>query len=623
MRPGDPALPHAATRGPQVRADLRNLAIIAHVDHGKTTLVDAMLWQSGVFRENQEVAERVLDSNELEREKGITILAKNTSVRYGGVKINIVDTPGHADFGGEVERTLTMVDGVLLLVDASEGPLPQTRFVLRKALERSLPPIVVINKIDRRDARPAEVLDEVYDLFIDLDATEDQLGFPVLYTNARAGLCRRTPDGADSRLGPLFEEILRTIPAPRFDPAAPFQMLVTNLDYSDYVGRLAIGRVVNGRIATRAEVARLAPGAEPRRARVAALFGFEGLERVEVAGAGPGEIVALAGFEEVAIGETLADPLDPRPLPAIRVDEPTVSMVFSVNSSPFAGQEGQYVTSRHLRERLERERRTNVSLQLAPAGSPDAFEVRGRGEFQLAVLIEMMRREGYELAVSRPEVITREEDGARLEPMEQLVVDCPEEFLGVVTQKLGQRRGRMTNMVNHGTGRVRLEFRIPSRGLIGFRSEFLTDTRGTGLLNHLFDGYQPWQGEIPHRVTGALVADRSGRATGYAIEHLQDRGELFITPGERVYEGMVVGENSREQDIDVNVVKEKRLTNVRASTAEEGIHLKPARKLSLEQALEWVRDDELLEVTPANLRLRKRVLAASQRPRYWQRAGRA
>jgi GTP-binding protein len=604
-----------------VREDIRNIAIIAHVDHGKTTLVDAMLWQSGVFRENQEVVERVMDSNDLEREKGITILAKNTAVRFRGTKINIVDTPGHADFGGEVERTLKMVDGVMLLVDASEGPLPQTRFVLKKALELALPPIVVINKIDRKDARPREVLDEIYDLFIDLDAHEDQLEFPVLYTIARDGVCRRTPDGEDFRLQPLFEEIVRTIPAPRYDPRSPLQMLVLNLDYSDYVGRLAIGRVVNGRMAARQEVALSRHDGSLARARVTNLYAFEGLERVEVPEAGPGDIIALAGFEEVHIGETVTDPEQPRPLPRVVVDEPTVSMVFSVNNSPFAGQEGKFVTSRNLKDRLEREILTNVSIRVEPTETPDAYLVSGRGELQMAILIEMMRREGFELAASKPEVITRLVDGAKHEPMERLVIDCPEEFVGVVTEKIGRRRGRMTNMVNHGTGRVRLEFRIPSRGLIGFRSQFLTDTRGTGLLNHLFDGYEQWQGEIPHRTTGALVADRAGRITGYAIEHVQDRGEMFVEPGERCYEGMIVGENSREEDIDVNIVKEKRLTNMRSSTAEEGIHLLPARRLSLEQALEWVRDDELLEVTPKSLRLRKRVLAGNVRPRYWQRSG--
>ena len=604
---------------PATREDLRNIAIIAHVDHGKTTLVDAMLWQSGVFRENQEVVERVMDSNDLEREKGITILAKNTAVRFGSTKINIVDTPGHADFGGEVERTLKMVDGVLLLVDASEGPLPQTRFVLKKALELGLPPIVVINKIDRRDARPAEVLDEIYDLFIDLDATEDQLEFPVLYAIARDGVCRRTPDGENQGLRPLFEEIVRTIPAPAYDRRMPLQMLVLSLDYSDYVGRLAISRIVNGPVRARQDVAIVRRDGALHRTRVTHLYAFEGLERVDVAEAGPGDIVALAGFDEVNIGETITDPDDPRPLPPVTVDEPTVSMIFSVNTSPFAGQEGRFVTSRNLRERLEREVLTNVSIRVEPGETPDNFRVSGRGELQMAILIEMMRREGFELAASKPEVITRDGEGGRHEPMERLVIDCPEEFVGVVTEKAGKRRGRMTNMVNHGTGRVRLEFRIPSRGLIGFRGQFLTDTRGTGLLNHLFDGYEAWQGDIPHRMAGALVADRPGRATGHAIERLQDRGEMFIEPGERVYEGMVVGENAREEDIDVNVVKEKKLTNMRASTSEEGIHLMPARRLSLEQALEWVREDELLEVTPESLRLRKRVLQANVRPRYWQR----
>ncbi len=602
------------------RDDVRNIAIIAHVDHGKTTLVDAMLWQSGVFRENQEVVERVMDSNDLEREKGITILAKNTAVRFGSTKINIVDTPGHADFGGEVERTLKMVDGVLLLVDASEGPLPQTRFVLTKALELALPPIVVINKIDRKDARPQEVLNEIYDLFIDLDAHEDQLEFPVLYTIARDGVCRFTPDGENHGLGPLFEEIVRTIPAPEYDRLMPLQMLVLNLDYSEFVGRLAIGRIVNGRVGARQDVARVGRDGVIHRARVTNLYAFEGLERVEVSEGGPGDIVALAGFDEVEIGETITSPDDPRPLPPVSVDEPTVSMIFSVNNSPFAGQEGKYVTSRNLRERLEREILTNVSIRLEAGETPDSFQVSGRGELQMAILIEMMRREGYELAVSKPEVITRPIGGVRSEPMERLVVDCPEDFVGVVTEKVGKRRGRMTNMVNHGTGRVRLEFRIPSRGLIGFRGQFLTDTRGTGLLNHLFDGYEPWQGEIPHRITGALVADRPGKSTAYAIEHVQDRGILFLEPGERVYEGMIVGENSREEDIDINVVKEKKLTNMRASTSEEGIHLMPAHRLSLEQAIEWIREDELLEVTPKSLRLRKRVLPANVRPRYWQRS---
>ncbi len=610
-----------AAGGTVVREDLRNIAIIAHVDHGKTTLVDAMLWQSGVFRENQEVVERVMDSNDLEREKGITILAKNTAVRFGRTKINIVDTPSHADFGGEVERTLKMVDGVLLLVDASEGPLPQTRFVLRKALELGLPPIVVINKIDRKDARPGEVLNEVYDLFIDLDASEDQLDFPVLYTIAREGICRLKPDGEDLPLKPLFERILEAIPAPAYRPDLPLQMLVLNLDYSDYVGRLAIGRIVNGRVTARQDVMLVRLDGQMERARVTNLYVFEGLERVEVETAGPGDIVALAGFSVVNIGETITDAEDPRPLPHVVVDEPTVSMVFQVNTSPFAGQEGRFVTSRNLKERLERELLTNVSLRVEPGETPDQFKISGRGEFQMAILIEMMRREGFELAAGKPEVITRTLEGTRHEPVEKLVIDCLEEHVGVVTQKIGTRRGRMTNMVNHGTGRVRLEFRIPSRGLIGFRNQFLTDTRGTGLLNHLFDGWEPWAGDIPHRVTGALVADRSGKVTAYALEHVQDRGEMFVEPGERVYEGMVVGENTREEDIDVNIVKEKRLTNMRSSTSEEGVHLFPVHRKSLELALEWVREDELLEVTPNSLRLRKRVLQAVQRPKYWQRGG--
>jgi GTP-binding protein len=602
-----------------LRDDLRNIAIIAHVDHGKTTLVDALLWQSGVFRDNQTVVERVMDSNDLEREKGITILAKNTAVRYGRYKINIVDTPGHADFGGEVERTLKMVDGVLLLVDASEGPLPQTRFVLKKALELGLPPIVVINKIDRKDARPQEVLNEIYDLFIDLDAHEDQLEFPVLYTIARGGICRLTPDGEDHRLQPLFDEIVRTIPAPRYDRSMPLQMLILSMDYSDFVGRLAIARIMNGRVRARQDVGLARLDGSVVRTRVTNLYVFEGLERVEVEEAGPGDIVALAGFADVSIGETITDPDDPRPLPHVIVDEPTVSMIFSVNTSPFAGQEGKYVTSRNLRERLDRELLTNVSIRVEPAETPESFKVSGRGELQMAILIEMMRREGYELSVGKPEVITRTVDGGRHEPMERLVIDCPETFVGVVTQKIGTRKGRMTNMVNHGTGRVRLEFRIPSRGLIGFRSQFLTDTRGTGLLNHLFDGYEAWQGDIPHRITGALVADRTGTVTAYAIERVQDRGEMFVEPSERVYEGMIIGENAREEDMDVNIVKEKKLTNMRASTSDESVHLLPAHRMSLEQALEWVREDEFLEVTPASLRLRKRILQANIRPRYWQK----
>ena len=598
-----------------VRADIRNIAIIAHVDHGKTTLVDAMLWQSGVFRENQEVVERVMDSNDLEREKGITILAKNTAVRYGDVKINIVDTPGHADFGGEVERTLKMVDGVLLLVDASEGPLPQTRFVLKKALELGLPPIVVINKIDRKDARPQEVLNEIYDLFIDLDATEDQLDFPVLYTIARDGICRTSPNGEDHQLKLLFDEILRSIPAPQYDTTAPLQMLVLNLDYSEFVGRLAIGRIVNGTLVPRQEIALLRADGTVDRARVTYLYAFEGLERTEVPDAGPGDIVALAGFAEAHIGDTITDPERPLPLERVHVDEPTVSMYFSINTSPFAGKDGQFVTSRNLKDRLEREILTNVALQVEPAESVDAFKVSGRGELQMAVLVETMRREGFELSVSKPEVITREIDGHRHEPMESLVIDCPEDYVGVVTQAIAMRKGRMSNMTNHGTGRVRLEFNIPSRGLIGFRSQFLTETRGTGLLNHIFEGYEPWQGEIPHRTNGALVADRTGAVTSYAIAGLQDRGEMFVEPGETVYEGMVVGENAREQDIDVNITKEKKQTNIRSSTSDIAIQLIPPRKLSLEQALEWISDDEMLEVTPKSLRIRKRLLGQTDRAR--------
>lgn len=597
------------------RQDVRNLAIIAHVDHGKTTLVDAMLWQSGVFRENQEVMERVMDSNDLEREKGITILAKNTSVHYKDYKINIVDTPGHADFGGEVERTLKMVEGVLLLVDASEGPLPQTRFVLKKALELGLTPILVINKIDRKDARVAEVVDEVYDLFIDLDAHEDQLDFPILYTNARAGTVRLTPEGEDTLLAPLFDQIIETIPAPAYDDEMPLQVLVTNLDYSDFVGRLAIGRIFNGTIRAKSPLALCHLDGSVVTGKVTALYVFEGLERKEVAEAGPGEHVAVAGLDNITIGETLGDPERPIALPPIRVDEPTVSIVFQVNTSPFCGQEGKYVTSRQLRERLFKEILTNVSLRVEETGSPDSYKVSGRGELQLAILIEMMRREGFEVAVSRPEVITKMVDGQTYEPMEHLIIDCPEEYIGVVTQKLGPRKGRMTKMVNHGTGRVRLEFRIPSRGLIGFRSEFLTDTRGTGILNHLFDGHDPWQGPITGRTAGVLVADRAGKVTGYAIEHLQDRGEIFVNPTDRVYEGMIVGENARANDMDVNIVKEKKLTNMRASNSEESIHLLPPRQFSLEQALEFIRDDELLEVTPKAFRFRKKVLAANVRPR--------
>jgi GTP-binding protein len=598
----------------QQRETIRNIAIIAHVDHGKTTLVDAMLWQSGLFRENQAVAERIMDSMDLEREKGITIMAKNTAVNYKDVHINIVDTPGHADFGSEVERTLTLVDGVLLLVDAAEGPLPQTRFVLKKALEGGLPPIVVINKIDRADARPAEVLDEVYDLFIDLDATEDQLDFPVLYTNARTGTATTDMKVDGTTLEPLFETILRTVPPPTFDPATGLQFRVTMLDWDDYVGRLVIGRIVNGRVKQADRIAVVHRDGSLEQAKVTVLYGYEGLKRVEIQEAQAGEIVAIAGIETIDIGETVADLDAPVALPLIRIDEPTVSMLFSSNVSPFAGKEGRFVTSPQLRERLMKERKLNPGIRVDETDSPDTFRVSGRGELQLAILIEIMRREGFEVEVGKPEIITHKgDDGRTLEPMEHLVIDVPEEFIGAVTQKIGPRKGQMTKMVNHGTGRVRLEYRIPSRGLIGYRTEFLTDTRGTGLLNHLFDGWDAWQGDIAHRQNGALVADRTGRTTGYAIDNLQARGTMFVGPGEAVYEGQIVGENSRDNDLDVNITKEKKLTNMRASTADEGIKLTPPRTMNLEQCLEWIREDELLEVTPKSLRLRKRAMSGRRR----------
>ncbi|QQR72139.1 MAG: translational GTPase TypA [Holophagales bacterium] len=599
--------------GSSSRPDIRNVAIIAHVDHGKTTLLDAMLWQSGIFRANEHVVERVMDSIDLEREKGITIMAKNTSVEWRGTRINIVDTPGHADFGAEVERTLKMVDGVMLLVDASEGPLPQTRFVLKKAFEAHLAPIVVINKIDRPDARAAEVLDEVYDLFIDLDADETQLDFPVLYCNAKKGLCRREADGPDETLAPLFEEIVRTVPPPSFDPDKPLQLLVTSLDYDDYVGRLAIGRVFNGSIRKTQDIVRITLGGEQKPARITMLYGYDGLKRTEILEAGPGDIVAVAGLDEVNIGETFSEPDRALALPPIHVDEPTISMIFSVNTSPMSGREGTHVTSRKLKERLEKETLTNVAIRVEPTDSADGFQVSGRGELQLAILIEMMRREGFEMSVGKPEVITRRIDEVLHEPMEALTIDCPEEFIGPVTQKLGGRRGRMMKMANHGTGRVRMEFRVPSRGLIGFRGQFLTDTRGTGLMNHLFDGWEPWQGEIDHRPTGALIADRPGKATGYAIENLQPRGELFVSPTDEVYEGMIVGEHARENDLDVNIVREKKLTNMRASGADDALQLVPPRRMNLEQALEFIKEDELVEVTPKAFRLRKRILPANMR----------
>ena len=595
------------------REDVRNLAIIAHVDHGKTTLVDAMLWQSGVFRQNQPVMERVMDSIDIEREKGITIMAKNASVLYRGVQINIVDTPGHADFGGEVERTLKIVDGVLLLVDASEGPLPQTRFVLSKALEAALTPIVVINKIDRSDIRPREVLDEIYDLFIDLDAAEDQLDFPVLYSNAKSGLCRTSVDGRDQSLAPLFEQILATVPAPRFDEEAPLQLLVTTLDYDDYVGRLAVGRVFNGEITEKEGAALCRRDGTIAEVQISNLYGYQGLQRVKIKNARPGDIVAFAGVSEINIGETLTSLDNPRPLPPVQVDEPTLSVVISVNTSPLSGRDGKNLTSRKLRDRLLKESLINVSIEVEQTESDDALKVSGRGELQLAILVEMMRREEYEMCVGRPRVITRQVDGVEMEPMEQLIVDCPDVYIGVVTEKMGIRKGRMTKMVNHGTGRARIEFRVPSRGLLGFRGEFLTDTRGTGIMTRIFDGYANWKGKIPHRPTGALVADRAGKATAYAIDHLQPRGELFILPGEKVYEGMIVGENSGYQDLDVNITKEKKVTNHRSSTSEVLVTLIPPRKMGLEQALEFIRSDELLEVTPKALRLRKRILQTSKR----------
>jgi len=597
------------------RPDVRNLAIIAHVDHGKTTLVDALLWQSGVFRENETVVERVMDSIDLEREKGITIMAKNTSVVHRGVRINVVDTPGHADFGGEVERTLKMVDGVLLLVDASEGPLPQTRYVLRKALEASLAPIVVINKIDRPDARPQEVLNEIYDLFIDLDATESQVSFPVLYTNARKGTCRLEADGSDHTLAPLLDQILETVPPPSHDPDGPLQVLVTNLDYDDYVGRMALCRIFNGSLRKGQAVSHCRLDGKAVGAKLTALFGYDGLRRVEIETAMAGDIVALTGIEAVQIGETIADRENPKALPPIKVDEPTIAIEVSVNDSPMAGLEGQYVTGRKLRERLYRELLGNVSIRVEETESPDGFKISGRGELQLAILIEMMRREGYEMSAGRPVTLTRDIEGRVHEPMELLVVDCPDAHVGIVTEKVGVRRGRMTKMVNHGTGRVRMEFRIPSRGLLGFRSEFLSDTRGAGIMTQLFDGYEPWQGDIPSRSTGALVADRPGRATAYAIEHLQPRGSIFVEPGDQVYEGMIVGENARSNDLDVNITKEKKLTNMRASTSDQTVRLIPARSMSLEQALEFIAEDERVEVTPKALRLRKKILAAGRRSR--------
>jgi GTP-binding protein len=592
---------------------IRNIAIIAHVDHGKTTLVDAMLRQSGTFRANEHLVERVMDSNELERERGITILAKNTAVFYHDVKINIVDTPGHSDFGGEVERALKMVDGVMLLVDASEGPLPQTRYVLSKALEAKLPPIVVINKIDRSDARAPEVLNEIYDLFIDLDASEDQLDFPVLYTNAKLGTASTKLTGGED-LRPLFDAILKTIPVPAGDPEALLQVLVANLDYSDYLGRLAIARAVNGTLRIGEEVA-IVHENETRKTKITKLFTFSGLKRVDIEATELGDIVAIAGVEGINIGDTITDAENPSPLPRVSIDEPTIAIQFTINSSPFSGREGQFVTSRHLRERLDKELLTNVSIRVEETASPDTFKVLGRGELQLAILIEMMRREGFELMVGKPEIVTKRIDGKLMEPVEKLTVDVPDGFVGVVMEQLGVRKGEITVMHNHGSGRVRIEFRVPSRGLIGLRSQLLTDTRGTIVMNSLFDGYMEWQGEIPHRLTGAMVSDRDGATTAYALWGLQERGELFVAPGTEVYEGMIIGENAKDNDLDVNCVREKKLTNMRSSSADDAIRLVPFRNLNLEQAIEFITDDEFVEVTPKALRLRKKILQSNRRPR--------
>src|SRR3954466_13877759 len=593
----------------------RNIAIIAHVDHGKTTLVDALLRQAGTFRANERVVERAMDSNELERERGITILAKNTAVHYKDLLINIVDTPGHADFGGEVERTLSMVDGVMLLVDASEGPLPQTRFVLRKALERRLRPIVVVNKIGRPDARPQEVLNEIYDLFIDLDATDEQLEFPVLYTNAKTGTASFDPDTTGADLRPLFDAIVDPVPPPRGNPEAPLQLLVANLDSSDYLGRIAIGRIFNGRVRIGDPVAVVKLSKAVQETKVTKLYAFEGLKRVDIQEAAAGDIVGWGGMEDITIGETIPDMEHQIAIPPIAIDEPTVHMIFGVNTSPVAGREGQYVTSRQLKDRLDKELLGNVSIRLEPTDSPEQVKVVGRGELQLSILIEMMRREGFELQVSRPDIVTKQMNGGFVEPVEELVIDVPEDHQGVVIAQVGERKGVMTKMVNNGSGRVRLEFRIPARGMIGFRSQFMTDTKGTGIMNHIFSSWEPWHGAIPARANGALVADRAGVATSYAIFNLQERGEIFIEPVTQVYEGMIIGENARPSDMDVNVTKEKKQTNMRASSADEAIRLIPPRKLGLEQAIEFINDDELVEVTPSSIRLRKRILAGNMRPK--------
>jgi GTP-binding protein TypA/BipA len=605
---------------PALREDIRNVAIVAHVDHGKTTLVDAMLWQSGAFRANQDVAERVLDSMDLEREKGITILAKNTAVRHRGVKLNIVDTPGHADFGGEVERGLTMVDGVLLLVDASEGPLPQTRFVLRKALEARLPVILVVNKVDRPDARIAEVVDEVYELFLDLDATEEQIEFPIVYCNARAGRASLTEFEPGEDLGPLLDLLLEHIPAPSYEPDHPLQAHVTNLDASPYVGRLALCRVHHGTIRRGQAVGWCRADGTVERAVVGELYVTEALDRVDAEEASAGEIIAVAGIPQVTIGETLADPDDPRPLPVITVDEPSMSVTIGVNTSPLAGQEGDKLTARQIRARLDTELVGNVSLRVDITDRPEVWEVQGRGELQLAVLVELMRREGFELTVGQPQVLTREIDGRLHEPVERLAIDVPEDYVGVVTQLLALRKGRLEQMVNHGTGWVRMEYQVPARGLIGFRTEFLTETRGTGLMHHVFDGWQPWAGELRTRPTGALVSDRRGRAAQFALMNLQERGSLFVGPGDEVYEGMIVGENARADDLDVNATREKHLTNIRSSTAEVLVRLVPHRQLSLDQALEFLREDECVEATPRSVRLRKVVLDKTDRVKVARRA---
>jgi GTP-binding protein len=627
-----------------LREDIRDVAIVAHVDHGKTTLVDALLWQAGSFRENQEVAERVLDSLDLEREKGITILAKNTAIRLAdGTKLNIVDTPGHADFGGEVERGLTMVDGVLLLVDASEGPLPQTRFVLRKALEARLPVVLVVNKIDRDDARPREVVDDVYELFLDLGADESQIEFPIVYCNARAGRAGLAADALAPDLAPLVQTLLATVPAPEHDPEHPLQALVTNLDASPYLGRLALCRIRHGELRRGQQIAWCRADGSIERAKIVELFVTEALDRIPADAAGPGEIVAVAGLPEVTIGETIADPDDPRPLPVTVVDEPSLSITIGINTSPLAGTEGDKLTASMIKQRLDQELVGNVSIRVVPTSRPEAWEVHGRGELQLAVLVELMRREGFELTVGKPEVLTREIDGRRHEPVERVAIDVPEEYIGVVTQLLALRKGRLEHMVSHGTvaagapaesghadplrrayaGWARLEYLVPARGLIGFRTELLTETRGTGMLHHVFEAWEPWHGELRTRPTGSLVADRRGRATGFAILNLQERGSLFLSPGDEVYEGMVVGENARADDLDVNACKEKKLTNVRASTAEELVRLIPPRPLSLEQALEEIRDDECVEVTPKSIRLRKVELSAQKRQTAASRKKRA